>query len=102
MSSIVARIMSYLPLEDEFERMKQCDSNAIGGVNGFDSYHDFRLFNKKCIEQLSFEAQTWVWGLCKRIDSKTVTTMDLEDCGQWTACGLFYNVDKKLCIIHPR
>lgn len=94
--------MSYLPLEDDFERIKELDSKAIGGVNAFDTYDDFRLFNKKCIQQLSFEDQAWLWGLCRRIDSNSITTMDMEDCGEWTACGFFYNVDKKLCIIHPR
>ena len=98
---MVIRIMSYIVAECEYERMID---QSCRGIDTSMSYDNFFLWNKACLEELSYEDLSWVWGLCKRLrlNREIILMMDLEDCGLWTASSIFYDTNKKLVIVHPR
>jgi len=82
-----------------FERMQDIESK---GIDEFKDYEEFINWNEKCLEEMSYEDQIWVWGLCKRLMDSMVNIMDMEDCGIWTADQFYFLKNKKICIVHPR
>lgn len=67
-----------------------------------EGYLEFINWNIKCINELSKERQDWLYNLCLLIKNKEITMMDEEHCTLWTASKIFFDKNKKLCIIHPR
>jgi len=100
MSSIIENIMAYCIDEDGYGRM--FDFKCKGINTEVEDYAAFRMWNITCLAQMSDEDLLWVWGLCKRIGSSTIATMDMEDCILWTADQFFFDKKKRLCIVHPR
>ena len=100
MSSVIENIMAYCVNADCYGRMFDFKCRGIDMEN--ENYAAFRAWNIKCLEEMKYEDQVWVWGLCKRIGSSTIGMMDMEDCGIWTADQFFFDKNKKLCIVHPR
>lgn len=98
-SVLILRIMTHVVEECYYERMigEECK-----GIYPVETYHSFLAWNKSCLEELSFEDVKWVWGLCDRLNKKSISTMDMEDCGIWMADSIFYDLKKKLVIVHPR
>jgi hypothetical protein len=100
MTEIIESIMSYIVCEESFGRMYDFKCK---GIEGFaDDYGAFYNWNKTCLEEMSDSTRTWVWGLCNCLKDSNLGMMDLEDCGIWTADQLFFDKNKKLCIVHPR
>jgi hypothetical protein len=64
------------------------------------SYDEFLAWNKKCIDELSSEDLSWLWGFSNRLNK--IGMMDMEDCGVWKADSFYYDADKQLVIVHPR
>lgn len=95
--ALVLRIMSHVVPECYYGRMEylKCD-----GIKEDLSYNDFLLHNKACLDELSLDDVTWIWGLCKRL--KNLGMMDMECCGIWEGDSFFYNLDKELVLVHPR
>ena len=55
-----------------------------------------------CISELSEEKQNWLYELCIQINNNEIKLMDEESCSIFTACNIFFDKDKKLCIMNPR
>ena len=98
-SVLILRILTHVVEECYYERMV---SEECKGIDAATRYNDFFLWNKKCLEELSYEDVNWVWGLCNRLNLKKIGMMDMEDCGIWKADTIFYNLNKELVIVHPR
>ena len=90
--------MTYIVHECEYERMLDLECRDIDTL---ETYETFFSWNKACVEELSDEDVAWVLGLCKRIQ-KGVSLMDLESCATFTAHAIFFNKDKRICIVNPR
>ena len=100
LTSVIDDIMTYCVDENGYGRM--FDFKCKGINTEVENYEEFRAWNIQCLEEMSDEDQTWVWGLCKRIGCSNLGMMDMEDCGIWTADQFFFDKNKKLCIVHPR
>ena len=98
-SVLILRIMTHVVEECYYERMlgEECK-----GVEEAETYNDFFAWNKSCLEELSHDDVKWVWGLCQRLNIKTIGMMDMEDCGIWNADSIYYDLNKNLVIVHPR
>lgn len=83
--------------EYSFERMKMMDDECE-----FDDYEHFLTHNKECVENLSIKECDFLIYLCEKIINKEILTTDEEDFGEWSASGIYFNIDKKLVIMHPR
>ena len=98
-SVLILRIMTHVVPECYYERMLGQECKAI---DEGETYHDFLAWNKSCLEELSHDDVMWTWGLCRRLNNNNIGTMDMEDCGIWEADAIFYDLNKKLVIVHPR
>jgi hypothetical protein len=100
MSSIIDNIMTYCVDADGYGRM--FDFKCEGIYTEVEDYAAFREWNIKCLGEMNYEDQVWVWGLCRRIGGFNVGMMDMDNCGIWTADQFFFDKNKKICIVHPR
>ena len=98
-SVLILRILTHVVEECYYERML---GENCKGIDVATTYNYFFLWNKKCLEELSYEDVNWVWGLCNRLNLKKIGMMDMEDCGIWKADTIFYDLNKHLVIVHPR
>ena len=96
---LTLRILTHIVEECYYERMlgEECK-----GIDPSMNYNDFFLYNKKCLEELSFDDVNWVWGLCQRLNNNKIGMMDMEDCGIWEADSIFYDQNKNIVVVHPR
>lgn len=98
-SVLILRILTHIVENFYYERMI---SESCKGIDHSASYDEFFTWNKKCLEELSFEDVSWVWGLCNRLNSKKIGMMDMECCGIWKADCIFYDLNKNIVVVHPR
>lgn len=94
---LVVRILKHVVEECYYERML---GQGCKDIDKSMSYNQFLAWNKKCIEELSYEDLNWTWGLCNRLP--TIGTMDMEECDVWKADSFYYDTAKQLVIVHPR
>jgi hypothetical protein len=97
---IIENIMAYCVDINGYGRMFDLECNGVD--TEVEDYEGFRAWNIKCLGEMTYKEQTWIWELCKRIGSSNLGMMDMEDCGIWTADQFFFDKNKKLCIVHPR
>jgi hypothetical protein len=98
-SVLVLRIMRHVVEEGYYERMLGEDCKEIDEA---ETYNDFLVWNKSCLEELSLDDVKWVWGLCQRLNRNEIGMMDMEYCGIWKADSIYYDLNKNLVIVHPR
>ena len=91
--------MTHVVPECYYERM---DDHECKGIDLSMSYNEFFLYNKSCLEELSYDDVAWVWGMCERLNNKKIGMMDMECCGIWEADTIYYDLNKNLVIVHPR
>lgn len=98
-SVLILRILTHVVEECYYERMlgEECK-----GIDHSMNYNDFFLYNKNCLEELSYDDVKWVWGLCQRLNRDTIGMMDMEYCSIWKADSIFYDLDKNIVVVHPR
>lgn len=96
-SSSPANWEYYLPQESDFERMVDMNSDYYEM-----SFAEFLKWNIKIIKELSEEDRVWLKNLYKKIRTGKISMTDMEDCGIWDACGFYYDMRGRLCIMHPR
>ena len=96
---LIQRIMMHMVEEHDYERMivHDCDSIDISM-----SYNKFILYNKACLNELSYDDVRWIWGLCKRLKHEVIGLMDLESCAVFEASYIFYDNNKNIVIVNPR
>ena len=66
------------------------------------TFQEFHAWNMKCIATLSDDEFYWLGELCKRINQEKINLVDAEHCGEFTACCIYFNKNKTLCIMNPR
>ena len=96
---LVLRILTHVVPECYYERMLGEECRQIDSAM---SYNDFFMYNKACLDELSYEDLSWVWGLCKHLNNKKIGMMDMENCCIWKADTIFYDINRELVIVHPR
>ena len=89
--------MQYILKEDDYKRMSE-NNSMYEDI----SYDNFLLWNTFKIDTLDNDGISWLSKLIEYISSNKVNLIDMEDCGSWTASAFFYDMDAKLCIVHPR
>jgi hypothetical protein len=94
----MSEIMTYIIHEREYERMLDLECS---GIDTLETYEKFVSWNKACVDELNAEDVAWVLGLCKRIQ-QGVGLMDLESCATFSAHAIFFDKNKRICIVNPR
>ena len=98
-------IEDYIVSEYTFERMKSdlnSDSNVSNILKISKSYSRFLKWNIDCIDELSDKDKEWLTELCKRIGDKKIKLMDEESCAVFEAYKIYFDENKKICIVNPR
>jgi hypothetical protein len=94
-------IEDYIVSEYTFERMKSnIDVSNILKISK--SYPTFLKWNINCINDLLDKDKEWVIELCKRIGNKKINLMDEENCVSFEAYKIYFDENKKICIVSPR
>jgi hypothetical protein len=66
------------------------------------TYAEFILWNAKCFEELEEDCQQDILRICKSIGRQFIRLVDEEHCCEFTACSVYFNKNKQLCIVNPR
>jgi hypothetical protein len=94
-------IEDYIITEYTFERMKSdTDFAYISKISK--SYLTFLKWNFNCINELSDKDKDWLTELCKRIGGEKINLMDEENCVAFKAYKIYFDENKKICIVSPR
>jgi hypothetical protein len=91
-------IEKFLINEYTFERMLDNDNQDFNGM----SYEEFLQMNIDHINTLSPEDHSWTLGLCTRISKSGIQLMDEESCVNFQASNIYFDKNKRLCIVNPR
>jgi hypothetical protein len=94
-----ANILTHLLEDCEFERMQDFEPENVAGM---DDYAAFVAWNARCVADLSDDDRAGLKGVCALLKKGTLKMVDMESCGEWTACGFYFNAKKELVIVHPR
>ena len=90
-------IEKFLINEYTYQRMVDNDHDLKGM-----SYDDFRQMNLNHINALSPENRAWTLELCKRISKGAIQLMDGETCANFEAGSIYFDINKRLCLVNPR
>ena len=96
---IIKTIMSYVVHDVEYERMQW---ENCKGVDKNAPYEEFLEWNMACINLLNNGERLWTIGLCNKLDTQSVGLMDLESCAIFTAHAIYFDKNRRLCIVNPR
>ena len=91
-------IEKFLIKEYTYERM------VCNGCDDLDdmSYEEFIQMNVDHIKTLSPEDYAWTLELCNRISKRSIQLMDEESCANFEADSIYFDKNKRLCIVNPR
>lgn len=96
---LIQRIMMHMVEEYDYNRMIVHECN---GIDESMSYDNFISYNKKCLNDLSYDDVRWIWSLCKRLKHDIIGLMDLDSCAIFKASYIFYDNNKNLVIVNPQ
>lgn len=82
-----------------FERMK--DSYEENQYSDY-TFLEFIAWNMSCAAALSEDELKWLVLLCRKILRDDITIMDAESCVAMGAAGIYFDLEKKLCIYNDR
>lgn len=82
---------------NSFDRMKMCDEDC-----GFDNYDEFIEHNETCIMKLSNDDLQFIGKLIDKINKKYIVQCDEENFIEWVSYAIYFNINNKLVIMHPR
>ena len=71
-----------------------------GEYDGF-TYGGFLDWNRRCINDLSADDYIWIAGLCNRIMNRKISLTD-ETYFSRFATSIYFDQDKRICIMNPR
>ena len=91
--------MSFVVGAHDYARMQSQD---YSGVDDSMQYASFLDWNLKCINALTDDERKWLYQLTQLIRGNNINMLDLEPCVAWSASNIYYDMNKKLCIVHPR
>jgi len=86
--------------EYTFERMQ--NERNYDEESPSSTYEEFIEFNRMCVNELNVEDKAWLQSLCKRIQKQSISLMDEESCSKFTACSIYFDQEKNICIVNPR
>lgn len=66
------------------------------------TYAQFVTWNIKCFEELDTDEAECIVQFCKYIKLRKIKLVDEEHCSEITAKSIYFNTNKKLCIVNPR
>lgn len=88
-------IMDFIIDECTYERLQQYGDYEGG------TFSEFITWNRKCIADLGDEDRAWIMSLCKRIKNNLISLMDSMYCMQHDATNIYFDTNKRLCIVNP-
>ena len=91
-------IIKLIADDDTFERMKTFNGNPWEEI----TYAEFILWNINCFREFDNDEKKDILQICKLISSKRIALVDEEHCQECTASAIYFNKNKKLCIVNPR
>jgi len=86
-----------IPHEYEFERMQDQNKKYTSM-----SYDEFLEWNEKCFAEASEADIIFIKEVYKRINKKQIILMDMEFCSEYSACGIYFDHAKSICMYCPR
>jgi len=92
-------IMAYIIASHSYDRMQARD--CVGVDDSF-TYAAFLEWNRRCIRELPEDEVTWLMGLCSHISNNKISIMGLESCTVYEACAIYFDQNKRLCIVNTR
>jgi len=98
---MTTEIEDYIISQYTFERMKS-DKDFANILKISKSYPTFLKWNFNCINELLDKDKEWLTELCKRIGDKKINLMDEENCVAFEAYKIYFDENKKICIVSPR
>jgi len=72
------------------------------GVEIETSYEKFLDWNRTCINALPNNERIWLHELCSKLTDSRINLMDLESCATFTGEGIYFDLNKRLCIFNGR
>lgn len=84
---------------DSYERM--VDLNEDCGF-GEDDYDKFIKHNEKCIKKLSDDDLHFINHLIDKIEKEDIMQCDEEYFSEWDTHSIYFNINNKLVLMHPR
>jgi hypothetical protein len=97
--SITQTIMSFVVDAHSYARMQSQDCN---GIDDSMQYAAFLNWNLSCINALTDDERNSVLNITNMIKANMLNMLDLESCVSWPASNIYYDNNKKLCIVHER
>ena len=101
MTTTLISVAKFLCNEGTFERMKDGGPYSDGEYDDM-TYDQFRQWNMACLHELSGEDHVWLQGLCARMKARQIKVVDEESCAAFTATKVYFNKQKKMCIMNLR
>ena len=86
-----------IPQEYEFERMQDQNKKYTSM-----SYDDFLKWNETCFAEASEADIIFIKDVHGRIKKKQIILLDMEFCSEYSACGIYFDNEKAICIYCPR
>jgi len=99
MSTNVNSITPFIVDAHYYARMQSRDCE---GVDDSVRYAEFISWNIQCISELKDGERAFLFDLCQHIKNNKLNLMDLESCLVFEASAIYYDQNKKLCIVNPR
>ena len=92
MSSV--HILSCLVDANSYKRLQSLNDY----VDTTMSYEEFVQWNVNCLHELSSDDIRWLDGICQLIHNDRVSIVGLGNCSESEAHGIYFNMNKRLCI----
>lgn len=91
-------ILSCLVPAGSYKRLQNMNDNVDASMR----YDEFILWNINCLNELTLEEVRQVDGICQLIHNDRMSIVGLEHCSEVEACGIYFNINKRLCICGGR
>ena len=96
---LITTIMTFVVDSESYARMQSQDCN---GVDDSMQYAAFLDWNLNCLNELDSDELDMVFKLTQMISAKKLNLMDLEPCVAFPATRIYYDINKKLCIVNDQ
>ena len=83
----------YMPNEHDFKRMCAYNKAYIAM-----KYEDFINWNRMCFNLLLNPEFAWLQSLCKLVKANKISLIDMEHCGEFNACYIYFDKNKNITI----
>ena len=95
------RIKIYIDQFSRYSFDRMCSCNPECGFNQ-DNFDQFKDHNKKCVDDLNDQDVYFVSKLIFKVLNSDILQCDEENFGEWVSTAVYFNINRKIVITHPR